>query len=140
MTEMKKNLIRILYATDLHGNLTGYNRLVALAEKLSPDVVINGGDIYPKFGPDDLISLQTEFIRCELKEHFSRFQSLGIPYLFQPGNDDSASLVPAAKRSGSAGIALCPAVVPGAALPGRASVDRSCPPPLPICPVRVHER
>jgi Icc-related predicted phosphoesterase len=72
---MKRKLIRILYVTDLHGNLAGYNRLVALAEKLSPDIVINGGDMYPKFGSDDLISLQTEFIKHELKEHFVVFKN-----------------------------------------------------------------
>jgi Icc-related predicted phosphoesterase len=79
--------MQILYVTDLHGNVARYERLIEVAQKLRPDVVINGGDMLPKDGD---LHEQGAFITRYLVEHFSYFEQTGIPYLCCLGNDDLA--------------------------------------------------
>ena len=42
--------MKIIYATDLHGDEFKYKRLLALAGDRRPDALINGGDLFPKRG------------------------------------------------------------------------------------------
>jgi Icc-related predicted phosphoesterase len=71
--------------TDLHGSKWKYNQTLQLSIKYKIDIVINGGDMYPKSG--DLFH-QERFILEFLDFHFSQFDAAGIYYLCYPGNDD----------------------------------------------------
>lgn len=75
----------ILYITDLHGSEWKYDRTLNLALKYKIDIVINGGDMYPK--DRDLFG-QDRFIIEYLDSHFAKFDAAGIYYLCYPGNDD----------------------------------------------------
>lgn len=77
--------LKILYITDLHGSLWKYDQSLKLAKEHQVQIVINGGDLYPKGG--DLFE-QDNFITGYLKEHFEKFNEAGIHYLCYPGNDD----------------------------------------------------
>ena len=77
--------MKIIYTTDLHGNHSKYDELVKSAEELKPEVVINGGDMFPK---NMDLHKQDFFIKNKLHKHFERFEQLEIHYLCCPGNDD----------------------------------------------------
>ena len=77
--------MRILYVTDMHGSKWKYDRIFHLSQKYKIDIVINGGDMYPK--NKDLFS-QDRFIIDYLDSHFAKFDAAGIHYLCYPGNDD----------------------------------------------------
>ncbi len=77
--------MRILYVTDLHGSEWKYDRIFHLSQKYKIDIVINGGDMYPK--DRDLFS-QDRFIIKYLDSYFAKFDAAGIYYLCYPGNDD----------------------------------------------------
>lgn len=81
--------MRILYVTDLHGNIDKYNSIRKAAQEAFVDVVINGGDMLPKSG--DLFVDQRDFITGFLDRHFSEYQDDGIHYFCMLGNDDIAS-------------------------------------------------
>ena len=77
--------MKIIYTTDLHGDNRKYDELVNDADELHPDVVINGGDMFPK---NIDLHKQDAFIKDKLQKHFEKFEQLGIHYLCYPGNDD----------------------------------------------------
>lgn len=77
--------MKVLYTTDLHGSRWKYDRLLAAAQKMDAEMVINGGDLLPKSG-DRLV--QEDFISTYLDQHFSQFNAAGIHYLCCMGNDD----------------------------------------------------
>ena len=77
--------MKILYITDLHGSQWKYDQSLLLAKEHQVQIVINGGDMYPKGG--DLFE-QDKFITGYLKGYFERFNAAGIHYLSYPGNDD----------------------------------------------------
>jgi Icc-related predicted phosphoesterase len=77
--------MKILYATDLHGNAWKYKMLVQAAKETKPDVVINGGDMLTN---DNNLHRQKEYIENNLNEHFKVFNEMKMYYLCFPGNDD----------------------------------------------------
>ena len=77
--------MKILYVTDLHGSEWMYDRIFNMSLKYKIDIVINGGDLYPK--DRDLFS-QDRFIIDYLDSHFAKFEAACIHYLCYPGNDD----------------------------------------------------
>jgi Icc-related predicted phosphoesterase len=77
--------MKILYATDLHGSEWKYDRIFQLLREHEIDIVINGGDMYPK--EKDLFS-QNRFIIDYLDSYFAKFNEQGIYYLCFPGNED----------------------------------------------------
>jgi len=77
--------MKILYTTDLHGSEWKYDRIFKLSFENKIDIVINGGDMYPK--EKDLFR-QNRFIIDYLDSHFAKFDDSGIYYLCYPGNDD----------------------------------------------------
>lgn len=83
--------MRILYATDLHGSQAKYKRVLEIARARHVDVVVNGGDMYPKDGP---LEQQHEFISGFLDNHFADYARAGLPLLCMPGNDDLAGFDP----------------------------------------------
>ena len=78
--------MRILFVTDLHGNVAKYWRVLDLVKKNKAAAVVNGGDMLPLDG--DLHDLQREFIEGFLSVHFEEYAEAGIAYLGLPGNDD----------------------------------------------------
>ncbi|MHC5056023.1 MAG: metallophosphoesterase family protein [Planctomycetota bacterium] len=83
--------MRILYATDLHGVRAKYERVLEAARERRVDVVVNGGDMYPKDGP---LERQHEFISGFLDRHFADYARSLLPLLCMPGNDDLAGFDP----------------------------------------------
>jgi len=79
--------MHILYYTDLHGCAWKYDAALDAAKALKAEVVVNGGDLYPK-NVDDL--MEQRFFLKFLDEHFSKYARAGIAYLLMPGNDDLA--------------------------------------------------
>jgi Icc-related predicted phosphoesterase len=77
--------MKILYATDLHGNAWKYKLLVQAAKENKPDIVINGGDMLTN---DNNLHRQKEYIENNLNEHFKVFNEMKMYYLCFPGNDD----------------------------------------------------
>ena len=71
--------MQIIYTTDLHGNIDKYEKIFELAHLLKIDVVINGGDMYPKNG--NLLK-QGKFITDYLHTYFQRFNESKKHYLF----------------------------------------------------------
>ncbi len=51
--------MRILYATDLHGDRRKYERMFNISKSQGIDITINGGDMFPKRGN---LFRQNEFI------------------------------------------------------------------------------
>ena len=79
-----KNM-KLLYVTDLHGDLIKYNRVYKIAKTVKADIVINGGDMLPKAGN---LFKQGKFITGYLAKHFLRYERAGIWLLCLLGNDD----------------------------------------------------
>lgn len=77
--------MKLLYVTDLHGDVVKYNRVYEIAKKVRPDIVINGGDMLPKSA--DLFR-QGKFISSYLSNNFLRYERAGISFLCLLGNDD----------------------------------------------------
>ncbi|MFX1410639.1 MAG: metallophosphoesterase, partial [Promethearchaeota archaeon] len=77
--------MKILYITDLHGIRWKYERVFHEAKFLNVDMVINGGDMLPFKG--NLLH-QDKFITGFLDDYFSKFESSGLYFACQLGNDD----------------------------------------------------
>jgi len=78
--------MKILYTTDLHGNMWKYKQLKVAASEQKPDIIINGGDMMPT--DDHNIMNQGKFIETQLAEQMKYFGDQGIYYLCLPGNHD----------------------------------------------------
>jgi len=83
--------MRILYATDLHGNRAKYERVLQAALARGVDAVVNGGDMYPKDIP---LERQHEFVSGFLDGHFADYARAALALLCMPGNDDLAGFDP----------------------------------------------
>jgi len=77
--------MKVVFTTDLHGEIWKYDRLLKTVRDFRADVVINGGDMLPKAG--NLFD-QDKFISGYLDKHFEQSAEFGISYLCYPGNDD----------------------------------------------------
>ena len=78
--------MRIIYATDLHGDKTRYRRVFEAAAKLGATAVFNGGDMLPSDG--NLHGSQKDFIEDFLAGYFAGYAVAGIAWLGMLGNDD----------------------------------------------------
>lgn len=78
--------MKIIFTTDLHGEIWKYERLLRIACDFQTEAIINGGDMLPKTG--DIHKEQKQFIAGYLKAHFEEFQKAGIYYFCYLGNDD----------------------------------------------------
>lgn len=78
--------MKIVFTTDLHGEVWKYERLLKATRDFRAVVVINGGDMLPKAG--NLLEDQGKFITGYLDKHFKQSAELGICYLCYLGNDD----------------------------------------------------
>ncbi len=82
--------MRILYATDLHGSKTKYEKLLKIAVEENIKCIVNGGDTLPKLGERHVE--QPRFIKEYLKSYFDKLKENNITYLTILGNDDLKSL------------------------------------------------
>jgi len=78
--------MKILYVTDLHGNVSKYQKVFELAKGHHVQAVVNGGDMLSM--EDDLHRTQREFILGFLDNYYSEFDKAGIYHLGLLGNDD----------------------------------------------------
>jgi len=79
--------MKILYVTDLHGNINHYEQVLELAKRKDIDICINGADVLPKGG--DLHSTQRIFIKEYLIKYAKKWKKeVNKPYYFTTGNDD----------------------------------------------------
>lgn len=79
-------LRRILFVTDLHGNIAKYRRVFEAALKHGVAAVVNGGDMLTLDG--DLHGSQRDFIEGFLSPYFAGYEKAGIHHLGFLGNDD----------------------------------------------------
>jgi Icc-related predicted phosphoesterase len=77
--------MKILYISDLHGDIYKYNQSLKIALKAGAAMVINGGDMLPK---SSSLFNQDKFITGFLERHFAQFEVQQISYLGFLGNDD----------------------------------------------------
>jgi Icc-related predicted phosphoesterase len=78
--------MRILFVTDLHGNIAKYRRVFEAAIKHGVAAVVNGGDMLTLDG--DLHGTQRDFIEGFLSPYFAGYEKTGIHHIGFLGNDD----------------------------------------------------
>jgi Icc-related predicted phosphoesterase len=78
--------MKIIFTTDLHGEVWKYERLFKTACDFQAEAIINGGDMLPKAG--NLFEDQKKFITMYLEKYFERLNKLSIYYLCYLSNDD----------------------------------------------------
>lgn len=95
--------MKILYATDLHGNAARYEKLLKEAERSDIDAVVIGGDITPQ-GGFDIISVQRQFLEDYFLPRLDKFRSrFGKPVFTMMGNDDFSINMDVLERAEAAG-------------------------------------
>jgi Icc-related predicted phosphoesterase len=85
----------VLFASDLHGNITLYEQLLYVVRREKPSLVLLGGDLLPKFDEEGNLFLgQKRFIQRQLIGFIKRMRgfrhSMDIGIML--GNDDFQSL------------------------------------------------
>lgn len=80
------NTKKILFVTDLHGDVAKYKRVFEAAVKHGVAAVVNGGDMLAIDG--DLHGSQRDFIEGFLSPYFAGYEKAGIRHLGFLGNDD----------------------------------------------------
>jgi len=91
---------KVIYTSDLHGNVTQFKRVVNYAVQSAADALIIGGDIAPKgFETGDYISAQRRFFESELPCLLQPLQKEEIPVYLMMGNDDCAANIDIVKES-----------------------------------------
>jgi Icc-related predicted phosphoesterase len=86
--------MKLLYTSDLHGEVRLYQELLALATSSSAEIITLGGDLLPSFPPtkryEDMIPNQKAFIEQFLSSFFKRIlETTSIKQIFLiPGNWD----------------------------------------------------
>jgi len=78
--------LRLLYVTDLHGDVDAYAELPALCSKHDAWTIVCGGDMLPK--GRDMFAAQREFLSRYMPECLDRCASKGITFFGLFGNDD----------------------------------------------------
>ena len=86
--------VKVLYASDLHGEIYLYQELLELAISSSAEIIALGGDLLPSFPPtkryEDMIPNQKTFVGQYLLPFFKRvIETTDVRHLFLiPGNWD----------------------------------------------------
>jgi len=89
-----RNRVKVLYTSDLHGEVHLYREVLSLAISSSSEIMMIGGDLLPSFPPtkryEDMIPNQKTFIDQFLSPFFKRLlQTTSIQQIFLiPGNWD----------------------------------------------------
>ncbi|MEK6643362.1 MAG: metallophosphoesterase [Planctomycetota bacterium] len=129
--------MKLLYTSDLHGSEPHYARLIALAGRVKPDVVILGGDLLP----DDLSTQpskmgvgQPQWVRKEFRKSIVALRDASgakhVLVIF--GNHDWASSVTAMKELATEGLLTVLDLKSSIAVSGLNFLGYSCTPPTPF--------
>ncbi len=87
-------MIRLIFASDLHGRISFYEELERLATSYRPDVLILGGDLLPRSGTAEAtLSVQKKFIADFLNPWTAEIAKAGIRTITIPGNDDLTAAI-----------------------------------------------
>jgi len=103
--------MKVLYTSDLHGEIHLYQELLALAISTSAEIIVIGGDLFPSFPPtkryEDMVPNQKTFISQFLSPFFNGVLEttgvkqvllipgnwdLGYPYLFKEPKEEMIDL------------------------------------------------
>jgi Icc-related predicted phosphoesterase len=107
--------MKFIYVTDLHGWETGYRHVLSTAKSLGIELIVNGGDMWPK--GSGIYERQKKFIKKFLTDHFKECADHGIRYFGMPGNDDLKSRLPywteACDKTGAKDISFEPEYADG---------------------------
>jgi len=88
------NRMKVLYTSDLHGEIHLYQELLSLTVSSSPEIMVIGGDLFPSFPPtkryEDMVPNQKIFIDQFLSPFFKRMlETTSVQQIFlMPGNWD----------------------------------------------------
>ena len=86
--------MKVLYTSDLHGEIHLYQELLSLTVSSSPEIMVIGGDLFPSFPPtkryEDMVPNQKIFIDQFLSPFFKRMsETTSVQQIFlMPGNWD----------------------------------------------------
>ena len=86
--------MKVLYTSDLHGEIHLYQELLSLAISSSSEITVIGGDLFPSFPPtkryEDMVPNQKTFIDQFLSPFFKRMlETTSVQQIFlMPGNWD----------------------------------------------------
>ena len=86
--------MKVLYTSDLHGEIHLYQELLSLTVSSSPEIMVIGGDLFPSFPPtkryEDMVPNQKTFIDQFLSPFFKRMlETTSVQQIFlMPGNWD----------------------------------------------------
>jgi len=102
-------MIRVLYATDLHGREEHYESVLEAAVKEKVNAIIIGGDIAPRASKANLdfaVKFQRDFIEKFIIKKFKEFKSKNkdIDILMMMGNDDFMANMDALEKAEKEGI------------------------------------
>jgi uncharacterized protein len=88
--------VRCCFTSDLHGHLSHYEKLLALAAGEKAGAVILGGDLLPRKGHHQAsLEAQLGFVRAEFRDFSEKLKRSGVAELFIVlGNDDWAGTLP----------------------------------------------
>ena len=78
--------MKFIYASDVHGDIYKYDRILERAKEENIEYIVLGGDILPKKG--DRTIIQPKFIESELDKFFEKLKENNIKCILIPGNDD----------------------------------------------------
>ncbi len=78
--------MKFIYACDIHGDESKYNKILETAIKEKIKYIVLGGDLYPKNGERTVI--QPEFINNGLKLFFEKLKENNLKCILILGNDD----------------------------------------------------
>lgn len=88
--------LRLLYATDLHGNMAHYRELLSTAARRDADFLVIGGDLFPGRGTlTGILKAQKNFLAEHLRPLFERFREKNPEktiYLMMGNDDFSANM------------------------------------------------
>ncbi len=93
--------MRLVYATDLHGDPDAYAALAALARRERAHAVLLGGDL---FAYSREAAPQLAFAAGPFRAFLRRLQDDGCPVVAIPGNDDRAAAVAYLRTLAAAGL------------------------------------
>ncbi|MBI5526778.1 MAG: metallophosphoesterase [Deltaproteobacteria bacterium] len=95
--------MRFLYVTDFHGHRQSYEAAAEAALRHGVSLVVNGGDMLPKLGDEDLIQNERLFFGW-LRPHLRSLKDRGVAYSAMFGNDDCGVLLPELDRLSEEGL------------------------------------
>src|SRR5438552_11690 len=129
--------MKLLYTSDLHGSEYHYRRLIALAERLKPAVIILGGDLLPDdsaLDPSRMGHGQPEFVRGPFREFIAAMKKSSgckaVAVIF--GNHDWGSSAVAMEQLAADRLVHILDLRRSFSLEGLTLLGYSCTPPTPF--------